>query len=282
MAKLEIGVLVRLQADPAEEIRKVKGLGLASCQVCTWDPELYTDQVGGALTEATDAQGVKITITTLWAGYPGPRVWNFTEGPKTIGLVPVEHRRMRVEALKRAAEFAGRFRLPSITTHVGFIPEDPNHPDFAGTVEALKEVVAACAAAGVDFWFETGQETPVTLLRTIEAIGAANLGVNLDTANLILYGKANPVDALDVIGEYVRDVHAKDGLYPTNGTGLGKETPVGQGKVDFPAFVAKLKSLGYTGSLTIEREISGPQQIQDIKTAIEVLRPLCQSSVHAQ
>jgi len=273
MSTLDIGVLVRLQAQPAEEIEKVRRLGVASCQVCAWDPDLFTDEVGEALTAACEAEGVK--ITTLWAGYPGPKVWNFTEGPTTIGLVPAQYRAMRVEALKRAAAFAGGLSLASITTHVGFIPEDPNHPDFVGTVDALKEVVTACADAGVGFWFETGQETPVTLLRTIEAVGADNLGVNLDTANLILYGKANPVDALDVIGAYVRDVHAKDGLYPTNGAELGREVPIGQGKVDFPAFVAKLKALGYTGSLTIEREISGPKQIEDIQAAIEVLRPLC-------
>ena len=136
-------------------------------------------------------------------------------------------------------------------------------------------MVAVCRGLGVEFWFETGQETPVTLLRTIEAVAADNLGVNLDTANLILYGKANPVDALDVFGRHVRGVHAKDGLYPTGGTELGKEVPLGQGKVNFPALIPKLKSLGYAGPLTIEREISGPQQFHDIKAGVEFLRPLC-------
>ena len=64
--------------------------------------------------------------------------------------------------------------------------------------------------------------------------------MNLDTANLILYGKANPVDALDVFGRYVRGVHAKDGLYPTNGSELGREVPIGEGKVDFPILISKL------------------------------------------
>ncbi|KPK85136.1 MAG: xylose isomerase [Phycisphaerae bacterium SM23_33] len=273
VSRLEIGVLVGLKEDSEEEIRKVSDLGLKSCQVVTWNPDLYVAEVGGALMAAAERHGV--TVSALWAGYPGPRVWNFTEGPGTIGLVPPQYRRMRVEALQKAARFAGRIGLPAITTHVGFIPEDPNHADFAGTVEAMKRVAGACAEAGVEFWFETGQETPVTLLRTIEAVAADNLGVNLDTANLILYGKANPVDALDVFGRHVRGVHAKDGLYPTGGTELGKEVPLGQGKVNFPALIPKLKSLGYAGPLTIEREISGPQQFHDIKAGVEFLRPLC-------
>ena len=273
MSKLQIGVLVSLKASPAEEIRKVADFGLNHCQVCTWSPELYTDEVGKALVEAADKH--KVTITTLWAGYPGPQVWDFIDGPKTIGLVPPEFRAMRVEALQKAARFAAKFNLPSITTHAGFIPENPNDPDFDGTVNALRQVVDVCSEVGIGFCFETGQETPVTLLRTIERLGGDNVGINLDTANLILYGKANPVDALDVFGKYVRDVHAKDGVYPTCGDKLGSETPLGEGKVDFQGVVSGLKEIGYTGTLTIEREISGPKQIADIKAAVEFLRPMC-------
>ena len=105
------------------------------------------------------------------------------------------------------------------------------------------------------------------MLRCFEQVGTDNLGVNLDTANLILYGKANPVDALDVFGKYVRNLHAKDGLYPTNGHDLGTEMPVGQGKVDFPSLFQKLHALGYDGVVTIEREISGEQQTKDIMEA---------------
>jgi sugar phosphate isomerase/epimerase len=99
--------------------------------------------------------------------------------------------------------------------------------------------------------------------------------VNLDPANLLLYGKANPLDALDILGTLVRGVHAKDGEYPTDGRNLGKEQPLGQGRVNFPALVGKLKVMGYTGALTIEREISGPRQTEDIKSAIRLLEPLC-------
>jgi len=88
---------------------------------------------------------------------------------------------------------------------------------------------------------------------------------------LILYGKANPVDALDVIGKYVRGTHMKDGLYPTTGREIGKEVPMGQGRVDFKALVRRLKEIGYDGPLTIEREISGPKQIEDIRMAKALL-----------
>jgi sugar phosphate isomerase/epimerase len=105
----------------------------------------------------------------------------------------------------------------------------------------------------------------VTLLRAIEDVAMDNLGINLDPANLILYGKGNPVDALDVIGKYVAGVHAKDGLYPSDGRALGCEVPLGEGKVNFPVLIPKLCRLGFRGALTIEREISGPQQVRDIR-----------------
>ena len=85
---------------------------------------------------------------------------------------------------------------------------------------------------------------------------------------------ANPVDALSVFGRYVRDVHAKDGHYPTTGRALGEETRLGDGEVNFPALIAKLSSLGYDGNLTIEREISGEKQAEDIRTAKKILEEL--------
>jgi sugar phosphate isomerase/epimerase len=268
--KLKIGVMTHIRTTPEEALGKIKELGLETCQV-GWGPNKTVEE-GKALKAAADALG--ITVTTLWAALPGPAVWNFIEGPVTIGLVPPQWRAERVKALKRAAQVAGAIGVQSITTHCGFIPEFPGDPLYEGTVEALKEVCTACRDEGVEFWFETGQETPITLLRTIQDVGTGNLGINLDPANLLMYGKANPVDALDVFGQYVRGTHCKDGEYPTDGRSLGKEKPLGEGRVNFPVLIPKLKSLGYRGHLTIEREISGPQQIEDIKRAIAILEPL--------
>ena len=55
---------------------------------------------------------------------------------------------------------------------------------------------------------------------------------------------------------------------------LGIEKPLGEGKVNFPVFISKLIKSGYNGALTIEREISGEKQTEDIKKAINLLQSL--------
>jgi len=73
------------------------------------------------------------------------------------------------------------------------------------------------------------------------------------------------VDAVDILGPHVRSVHAKDGKWPTDPSKLGEEVMIGKGLVDFKAVFTKLHNLGYTGAITIERETSVPQQVEDVK-----------------
>jgi len=269
---MQVGILLPLTPTVDEEFDKARDMGLRSCQVVSWQPELFTPELAERTIQASRRCGV--TISSFWCGWEGPKVWDSVSGPLTLGLVPPAYRFQRLQNLIKGAEFAAWLGVPNLITHVGFIPENPSDPDYPGLIAALRHLAGFCQEKGLHFLFETGQETPVTLLRAIEDIGLDNLGVNLDPANLILYGKSNPVDALDVIGRYVRDVHAKDGRYPTNGRQLGEETPLGQGKVDFPALLRGLKAHGYTGPLTIEREITGDQQIKDIRMAKELLEKL--------
>lgn len=221
---------------------------------------------------AAEHHGVE--ITSVWVGWPGPRRWNFTEGPFSLGLVPRDYRAMRLDSLLRGSDFDAKLGVPSITTHVGFIPENLNDPVYPELVLVLQHLGQHCKGNGQEFLFETGQETPVTLLRTILDVGTGNMGVNLDPANLIMYGKGNPVDAVEVLGPYIRGVHVKDGVYSTDGRSLGREVPVGQGKVNFPAFLRALYDVGYRGPLSIEREISGAEQIADIRKAVAYLTPI--------
>lgn len=260
---MEIGVKVNITDNDFDgKIRQVSELGISSCQIDCWQTELMTKENAERIKRECEEYGVK--ISTFWCGWSGPAVWNFYDGPLTLGLVPPEYRFKRMEELIHGSSFAKELDVKNIATHVGFLPEVPESSEFRAIVASLKYVVEKFGENGQNFLFETGQETPVTLKRTIECIGTDNVGINLDPANLILYGKANPVDALDIIGSYVKDIHAKDGCYPTDGKNLGVETPLGQGRVNFPALIKKLKEIGYDGPLTIEREIDGDRQLKDI------------------
>lgn len=254
----------------AEKLDWLKQAGLTGCQLICWMPEIMTEDNAGWLKKLFAEDGLE--ISAFWCGWDGPKVWNLYEGQTTLGLVPPEYRAMRIENLKRGSDFAAWLGVTDVVTHMGFIPENPYDPQFLPFCDAVREVAEYCAEKGQFLLFETGQETPVTMLRCFETVGTDNLGVNLDTANVILYGKANPVDALDVFGRFVRGIHAKDGLYPVNGHDLGREVKIGEGKVDFATLFTKLKELRYDGYITIEREIDGEQQRRDILDTVGYLK----------
>ena len=269
--KNEVGVMAGLRTD-GPSLKYVAEFGLKVCQLCCWNAAAYTDDLAKAIKD--ESKKSKVKITSLWAGWPGPAVWDFVDGPYTLGLVPPQYREERIRVLKLAADWAKKAGIPAIVTHLGFIPENAKDPEFAAVVATVKDVAEHCKKQDIEFWFETGQETPVTMLRLIQVVGTGNLGVNLDPANLILYGKASPVDSLDVFGQHVKGLHAKDGLYPTDPMKLGHEVKVGDGKVRFPEFVARLGQVGYKGAYIIEREISGEQQSKDIAETVKYLRGL--------
>ena len=269
--KNKIGVITRLRNDKPC-FTELKKYGLNVCQLTSWDSSIWNDQLAEKVTEEAKREGVQ--ITAFWAGYCPPNPWNFTTGPIVLGLVPAAYRERRMSELIRAGSFAHKIGLPAIITHLGFIPEGAYDPIFHEVVEAVRHIAKHLQQLGMEFWFETGQETPVTLLRLIQEVDMPNLGINLDPANLILYGKGNPIDALDVFGKYVRNIHAKDGLYPTDPMKLGKEAKVGTGRVRFPEFVRRLNEIGFSGEFIIEREISGEQQARDILETIKYLQEL--------
>ncbi|HOB16251.1 MAG TPA: sugar phosphate isomerase/epimerase family protein [Defluviitoga sp.] len=268
MYDLDIGVIIPLEELLEHGTKDLDELGLNMCQVNAWHIENLTKENAEKLKKITKD---KIKICSLWVGWPGPRVWDFVEGPATLGLVPKEFRYVRMEALKQGAKFAKEIGVKDIVTHVGFIPENPSTSEYLETVTSIRYVAREAKKLGIYFNFETGQETPITLLRTIEDVGLDNLGINLDPANLLMYGKANPVDAVDLYKGLIRSVHVKDGKYPTNGRDLGEETPVGEGSVNFPLLLEKLISYNYKGPLIIEREITGHEQKKDILKAKELL-----------
>lgn len=273
-----VGIIQNLKYffDEAEKdlLAQMIDSGIQTVQVLANDESLHlmTEENAEMLLKTLDG---KIRITSFWGGWSGKNVWNFTEGPTTLGLVPLEYRKQRMIDLKNGANFAKALGVHNMATHVGFIPENPCDSAYAGLVDAIKEIADFCGERDLFFNFETGQETPVALMRLLSDVGRKNLGVNLDPANLILYGKANPVDALDIYKDKVRGVHVKDGDYPVGDFyNLGRERVVGEGSVNYPVFLPKLLEGGYKGDLYIEREITGKDRCEDIKKTITYIKRL--------
>jgi len=261
---MDLGLIISPFGAPEATFKRVHDIGFNNCflsldgYINGFTPQI-ADQFGDLLTKYS------LTATTVEVVGPQPLEWNFLQGPSTIGLVPPKTRAARTDALRQVSDFAKLLGIPQVQTHCGFIPEDPADPLYPGAVDAIRAVAQHCQSNGQYFLMETGQETPTTMSRMLRDVAMPNLAVGLDTANLILYGKANPVDAVDIIGPHVRSIHAKDGRWPTDPSQLGEEVLIGKGLVDFKTVFTKLHKLGYTGAVTIERETSGPQQIEDVK-----------------
>lgn len=175
---------------------------------------------------------------------------------------------------ERVSDFAKFLGVKRVASHIGFIPEDPSEEAYGDLAETVRHLADYCERNGQVFALETGQEPAEVLLEFIEDVDCDNVRVNFDPANMILYGSGEPLPALELLADYVDGVHVKDGGWPMEKGKLGTERPLGEGKVNIPAYIAKLKEIRYTGPLTIEREISGAQQVADIKKAIEWLKEL--------
>lgn len=250
---ITIGTIIYNWKDIDNEMKKLADNKFTSCQInynSAMD-EAYAKKLRKA------AKKYNIKITTV-VGVPGHSVWNFREGPSTIGLVPKEGREAKIATYKKMIDFCQQAGVPAMHSHFGFIPENMKSQEYIDFISTMKSLAGYAKEHGVLIYFETGQETPITLCRTIKDIGTGNLFINCDVANLMLYGKANPVDAIRIFGPLVKDIHAKDGCYPTrdNPYNLGAEKPIPEGDVDFPAIIKILKEEGYTGALTIECELN--------------------------
>jgi L-ribulose-5-phosphate 3-epimerase len=272
---MPLGLVVAPSGDPESKLREVHTLGFPTVF-------LSLDKYIGNFTPTLAAQyrdllaKYQLIATTVEVVGPGTLIWDFKQGPATIGVVPPATRSARIDALRQVSDFAKLLGVNQVQTHCGFMPEDPGDALYPGTVEAIRTVARHCQGNGQYFLMETGQETPTTMSRILHDVAMPNLAVGLDTANLILYGKANPVDAIDILGPHIRSVHAKDGRWPTDPEKLGEEVRIGEGLVNFREVFTKLHHLGYTGAISIEREISGPQQMADVRLEKQYLEKVLQ------
>jgi sugar phosphate isomerase/epimerase len=271
---METGVMFWAGRDPYETIRELKSWGVR-CGQMGIPGDLPLD--GAAAHWKRALADENFTVVTVFAAYVGESYADIPTVQRTVGFVPPATRAERELRTLAVSDFAAELGVPGIATHIGFVPEDQSSEDYIAVREMVRRVCDRAARNSQTFALETGQESAPVLLDFLLAAGRANLHINFDPANMILYGTGDPIAALDTLAPHVITVHCKDGDWPPHNSpgALGEEKPLGQGSVGMDRFIAKLKEIGYKGPLTIEREAGDPvRRHQDIAMAVTLLQRL--------
>ncbi len=263
-----------LQPTSADDLfNKLAQTGIAMAQIAL-DP--IRENAGGAWTDFSRKyaeRGVKCVSGMF--GTVGEDYSTLESIKRTGGVVPDENWEANWRNIQADAELAKQLGLGLVTFHAGFLPHQESDPAFGKLLDRIQRIADVFARHGIELGFETGQETAATLRSFLEKLGRSEVGVNFDPANMILYDKGNPIEAMRVLGPWLRQCHIKDARRTKVPGTWGEEVVVGTGEVDWKAFVAALDELGFVGWGCIERE-AGNQRATDIRTArtlIEQLAP---------
>ena len=275
MEKWPIGVFTSVDAGLGVKLEVARDLGIHTIQLHA--PHESTRTQANATAFLEKLKKYDLTLTCVFAGFEGESYADIPTVARTVGLVPPDMRAARTKEIKAIADFAKLLGCNAVGLHLGFVPHDTKHPLYGEVIAITREICVHCTVHGQALHLETGQETADALLQFINDVGRDNLFINFDPANMILYGTGEPIEALRKVGKYVRSVHCKDGKWAKNpGQEWGQEVPLGQGDVGMENYLRTLKEIGYSGPLTIEREIPQDPERQkaEIGSAVKLLEEL--------
>lgn len=250
-------------SDPQAQIKDVQATGLPRIQ-CELDPLRDRPDSWGTLPDLCKQNGIKIVsgmFRTIGEDYS-----TLESIKKTGGIVPDHTWEQNWKNIQKNADIAESLNLPSVMFHAGFLPEDKNDPQYGKIYDRICKIADLFAEFGIDLLFETGQESAEHLRLFLEDLARPNIGVNFDPANMILYAKGDPIEAVQTLGTWIRQCHIKDANKTKTPGTWGDEVPVGTGEVQWKGFFDALESIGFEGNLCIERE-AGSQRVQDITAA---------------
>jgi L-ribulose-5-phosphate 3-epimerase len=281
MKRFKIGVMVdSFRLNILDGIKKAREVGAEGIQVYAVEGEMAPEN----LTPSQRSEILKIIkdnglVVSALCGDLGGH-----------GFAIEEDNPQRIEKSKRIMDLAKDLDTSVVTTHIGVIPEDKNHPRYKILQDACNALGEYGDQVGANFAIETGPETAVVLKDFIDSLGARGVRVNLDPANLVMVTGDDPVEAVKTLKDYIVHTHAKDGIMKKQTSperiydffaqgGIEDfrledyflETPLGQGSVDFPSYLKALEDIGFNGFLTIEREV-GDDPEKDIRLAVDFLK----------
>lgn len=269
---MNYGTFLRLDSpqNAQKEFSSLKSRGFDCCHL-VYKPEIYTLSDAEIISDAAKQEGIE--IAALFAGFRDTYTkWNISTDYEDAGINSKKYGTERIDYLKGAVEFCVYLKVENILIHGGFIANNPYSEEYLYTLKIFKEFAEFCKEKGVRLLLETGGESPITLLRLIKEANTDNIFVNLDTANIIMYGYGNPVDAIYTLAPYIKSVHIKDGLPPTEPYTLGKEVNFGSGFADFEKIFKMLHKNGFEGPFIIEREIPDGNQEAEINKTLNLVK----------
>lgn len=278
MYKFPVGILLESFRLPLEEaLKAASNLGVQGVQIYATTGDLAPENLSPArrreiLSMAKD-QGLVISAVC------GDLGQGFGQPAANPGLV---------EKSKRILDLSKDWDCGIVTTHIGVVPPDKEHPRYAIMQDACGQLARYADSVDAKFAVETGPETSAVLKGFLDSLSSRGVSVNLDPANLVMVTGDDPVQAVHNLKDYIVHTHAKDGIkiydrdpelvYHVREDALVTdpsflEVPLGEGGVDFPRYLKALEEIGYRGFLTIEREVGDSPQ-EDIKKAVDFLKNL--------
>jgi len=282
MAERKIGVMVesfRLGLRPG--IEKAAAIGADGVQIYATSGEMDPDNLDAAARKELGSfvADKGLVISALCADLGGH------------GFERAEDNEWKVSRSMRIMDLAVELGTGVVTTHIGVVPNEPNDM-YKIMQDACNELAEYGDKVGATFAIETGPEPATVLKGFLDSLDGRGVRVNFDPANLVMVIGEDPAQSVKTLGDYIVHTHAKDGrmvkkedprvVYGWFADGGIEdvhladyfiETPLGDGDVDFPAYLAALDGTGYDGFLTIEREV-GEDPVADIEKAIGFLQGL--------
>lgn len=278
MYRYPIGVMLdSFRTDVRTALRKAVDVGAQGIQVYAIHGELSPENLTGAkrreFLDMVKAHGLVISALCGDLGH------GFGKPDKNPELI---------ERSKRILDLAKDLETDIVTTHIGVVPNDPEHERYKIMQDACSKLCRYADDVKAHFAIETGPEIATTLKGFLDSLGSKGVAVNFDPANLVMVTGDDPVKAVYTLRDYIVHTHAKDGrklkdndpevVYGVIEDAIQEgqtfiELPLGEGDVDFPRYIAALEEVGYRGYLTVEREV-GEDPEADICLAVEFLKKL--------
>jgi len=177
-------------------------------------------------------------------------------------FVNLEERPKVIVNLKRVIEIAAILRCPMVRVYGGVEPSSQPGVWFCDcwtrTVEGIREVALYAARFGVRICIEThiGSLTMSVrdVVRLIEDVNMANVGMLLDYAWVELAGVEHGAEAIRAAARHIFHVHIKDWCLESRLPLKKRSCLMGKGTVAWPEALAALREVGYIGYVSDEYE----------------------------